>query len=192
MDARDLVLLRYDAIHGTFVDQLFQDISDREAREQPHGVNSIAWLVWHMTRVEDAAVSRFVAGRPQVVDEGDWCARMGVARRDVGPGMTRSEVAALSAAMDVPALRAYQRAVTDRTRAVVASLPPSAWEEVVPAEHVRSEVTAEGLLVEAGAWVGDFWARGWSRGWYLLQTGLLHPYGHCFEGLVTRGLLGRG
>src|SRR4029453_8407521 len=42
----------------------------------------------------------------------------------------------------------------------------------------------------AGRWVEEFWARGHSRGWYLLQTGLLHPYGHWFEAFATRGQLG--
>jgi hypothetical protein len=51
-------------------------------------------------------------------------------------------------------------------------------------------VADEGLLVDAGRWVEEFWARGHSRGWYLLQTALLHPYGHWFEAFATRGQLG--
>ena len=51
-------------------------------------------------------------------------------------------------------------------------------------------VAAEGLLIDAGRWVEEFWAREHSRAWYLLQVGLLHPYGHCFDAMVTRGLLG--
>jgi hypothetical protein len=39
-------------------------------------------------------------------------------------------------------------------------------------------------------WVEEFWARQHSRAWYLLQVGLLHPYGHCFDAMVTRGLPG--
>jgi hypothetical protein len=42
----------------------------------------------------------------------------------------------------------------------------------------------------AGRWVEEFWARGHSRGWYLLQTALVHPYGHWFDAAVTRGQLG--
>jgi len=41
-------------------------------RQRPHlRVNSIAWVMGHLTRVEDAGLNRFVAERPQVLDEGD-------------------------------------------------------------------------------------------------------------------------
>lgn len=190
MNALDLIMLRYDAIHTGFVDQLFQGATDDQVRQQPHGANSIVWLVWHATRVEDAAVNRFVVDGRQVLDEGDWNRRMSLARRDVGPGMTTDDVKALSARIDVPALRAYQAAVAERTRSVAATLPPASWDEIVPPARIREVVAADGLLVDAGRWVGEFWATGRSRGWYLLQVGLLHPYGHFFDASVTRGLLG--
>ena len=145
--------------------------------------------MWHATRVEDAVVNRLVADRSQVLDDGDWNRRMELERRDVGSGMTGQEVQALSAGIDVPALRGYQRAVAERTKVIATSLSPAAWGETVPAERVRCAVTEDQLLVEAGRWVADFWAAGRSRGWYLLQVGLLHPYGHYFDAMVTRGLL---
>jgi hypothetical protein len=190
MDALGLFRLRYDAIHGGFVDDLFAGLTDAQIRAHPHGLNSVAWLVWHATRVEDAAVSRFVTDQPQVLADGDWRRRLGTERRDVGSGMTGEEARALSARIDVPALRAYARAVADRTRSVAAALAPAAWEEVVAPERVRRVVADEALLVDAARWVENFWARGHARGWYLLQTALLHPYGHWFDATATRGQLG--
>jgi hypothetical protein len=190
MDALGLFLLRYDAIHGGFVEELFAGLTDAQVRQRPHGLNSVVWLVWHATRVEDAAVSRFVADRPQVLDEGDWRHPLAIERPDVGSGMTGAEVEALSARIDVSALRGYVRTVAERTRRIASALTPTAWDEVVPPERIRRVVAAEGLLIDAGGWVEEFWARGHSRGWYLLQTGLLHPYGHWFDATVTRGQLG--
>ena len=106
--------------------------------------------------------------------------------------MTGDEVESLSAAIDVSALKAYARAIADRSRAVADELAPAAWEEIVPPERVRAVVADEALLMDAGRWVEEFWARGHSRGWYLLQTGLLHPYGHWFDALAARGQLGIG
>ena len=190
MDAFELLMMRYDAVHDGFVGELFKDLTDEQVRERPAGVNSIAWLVWHVARVQDAVVSRLVGDRPQALDEGRWNEAMGLDRRDVGSGMTGEEVGTLSAAIDTRGLRAYHRAVAEATKRMAASLPPAAWSEIVPGARVRQVVAQEGLLVEAGDWVGHFWAQGLSRGWYLLQVGLLHPYGHCFDGMVTRGLLG--
>ena len=190
MDARELLRQRYDAIHGAFVDELFAGLTDAQARARPHGLNSVTWLVWHATRVEDATVSRFVGDRPQVLTDGNWNDRLAVERRDVGSGMNPAEVEALDARIDATALRGYAHDVADRTRSVVASLAPTAWDEIVSPERVHAVVADEELLVEAGRWVEKFWARGHSRGWYLLQTALLHPYGHWFEALATRGQLG--
>jgi DinB superfamily len=192
MDALGLFRLRYDAIHGEFVDQLFAGLADAQVRARPHGLNSIGWLVWHATRVEDAAVNRFVSDRSQVFTEEGWAQRLGIDRYDVGPGMTGADVEALSARIDTAALRAYARAVADRTRAVAGGLAAAAWDDIVPPERIRHVVADEGLLVEAGRWVEEFWARGHSRGWYLLQTALLHPYGHWFDAGATRGQLDVG
>jgi DinB family protein len=190
MDALGLFLQRYHAVHGGFVDDLFAGLTDGQVRARPHGLNSVAWLVWHATRVEDAAVNRFVTDRPQVLTEEGWLDRLGVARRDVGSGMPSADVDNLSAGIDTEALRGYARAVAGRTRAVAGSLAPGAWEEVVAADRIHHIVADEALLVDAGRWVEDFWARGHARGWYLLQTALLHPYAHWFEAMATRGQLG--
>src|SRR5262245_59639986 len=190
MDALGLFNLRYHAVHGGFVDDLFAGLSDAQVRARPHGLNSVTWLVWHATRVEDAAVNRFVTDRPQVLAEEGWLDRLGVARRDVGSGMASADVDALSVRIDTEALRGYARAVAERTCAVASSLAPGAWAEVVPEARVRGVVADEVLLVDAGRWVEDFWARGHARGWYLLQTALLHPYAHWFEAMATRGQLG--
>jgi hypothetical protein len=189
MDALGLFMLRFDAVHGGFVDELFGGITDDQARARPQGLNSVAWLVWHVSRVADAAVSGFVADQPQVLDEGDWARRLRVDRRDVGPGMTGDDVEALSSGIDLAALRAYHRAVAERVRSVAADLAPAAWDVVVPPERVRRVVADQELLVDAGKWVEDFWAAGHPCGWYLLQVGLLHPYGHWFDAMVTRGRL---
>lgn len=190
MDALALLRLRYDAIHGQFVDDLFAGATDAQLRQRPHGLNSVVWLVWHATRVEDAAVNRFVADRPQVLEDGDWRPRLGIERRDVGPGMTGDDVEALSTEIDVAALRGYASAVAERTRAIVDALAPVDWGEIVPPERIRRVVLDEGLLVDSGRWVEEFWAKGHARGWYLLQTALLHPYGHWFDASATRGQLG--
>ena len=189
MEALELFLERYDAVQIDFVEQIFTGLTEDDVRRRPHDLNSIAWLVWHVARVQDAVVSRFVADRPQVLDEGDWRRRLAIARCDVGSGMTGEEVSALSAAIVIPALRAYQSAVAERTKVIAMDLRPAAWDEVVPPERVRQVVAGEQLLIEAGRWVADFWAGARRRGWLLLQVGLLHPYGHWFDALVTRGAL---
>jgi DinB family protein len=189
MDAIDFFLLRYETLHRTLLDDLLQGLTDAQVRGRPHpGVNTIAWLIWHAARVEDVGVNRFVVDGAQVLDSG-WLERLD-GRRDVGTGMTDSEVDALSTRLDLAALRGYWDAVTRRTLDVVATLPGQDLGAVVPADRVKRVCTDEGAVAPGAEWLTAFWAKGRTRGWVLAQTPLLHVYGHYFEARVAAGLWG--
>lgn len=64
MDAIDFFLVRYTELHGRLVDDLVRGLNEAQVRGRPApGVNTVAWLLWHMARIEDVGVNRFVAGR---------------------------------------------------------------------------------------------------------------------------------
>jgi DinB superfamily len=190
VDAVDFWLLRYETLHGVLVDDLVANLSDAQLRGRPvPGVNTIAWLLWHAMRVEDVCINRFLLDRPQVLD-GGWLEGLGVARRDVGTGMSDAQVDELSARIDLPRLRDYCRAVTRATLDAVPRLRGLDLAVTVPADRVAHVSTAEGAVDPGASWLTEFWAGGRSRGWILAQTSLLHVYGHYFEGLATKGLWG--
>jgi len=190
MDALDFFLVRYDQVHRVLTDPAIKQLDDARWRGRPHpGVNTVAWLLWHMARVEDVGVNRFAADRPQVHDEG-WLGRLGVNRRDVGTGMSDAEVDEFSARVDLAALRDYWDAVTRRTPEVVASLRGGDLDVVVPKERVERVASAEGAVAPGAEWLTEFWAGGRTRAWVLAQTPLLHVYGHYFEARAVAGLWG--
>jgi len=190
MDAVDFFLLRYETLHRTLLDDLLRGLTDAQVRGRPHpGVNTIAWLIWHAARIEDVGVNRFVVDGVQVID-GGWLGRLGVDRRDVGTGMTDAEVDALSARIDLAALRGYWETLTRRTLEVAATFRGQDLGAVVPADRVKRVCADEGAVAPGAEWLTDFWANGRTRGWVLAQTPLLHVYGHYFEARVTAGLWG--
>lgn len=190
MDAVDFFLLRYDALHRTLLDDLLKGLTEAQVRGRPHaGVNTIAWLIWHAARVEDVGVHRFIVDGTQVLDDG-WLGRLGVGRRDVGTGMSDAEVDALSSRIDVAALRGYWDALTRRTLEVVETLRGRDLGEVVPADRVKRVCADEGAVAPGAEWLTEFWANRRTRGWLLVQTPLLHVYGHYFEARVAAGLWG--
>ena len=190
MDAVDFFLLRYETLHRTLLDDLLQGLTDAQVRGRPHpGVNTIAWLIWHAARIEDVGVNRFVVDDVQVID-GGWLGRLGVDRRDVGTGMTDAEVDALSARIDLAALRGYWEALTRRTLEVAATLRGQDLGAVVPADRVKRVSADEGAVAPGAEWLTEFWANRRTRGWLLAQTPLLHVYGHYFEARVAAGLWG--
>ena len=190
MDAVDFFQLRYETLHRTLLDDLLKGLTEAQVRGRPHaGVNTIAWLIWHAARVEDVGVNRFIVDGTQVLD-GGWLTRLGVDRRDVGTGMTDAEVDALSARIDLAALRAYWEALTRRTLDVVETLRGQDLGAVVPADRVKQVCADEGAVAPGAEWLTEFWANRRTRGWLLAQTPLLHVYGHYFEARVAAGLWG--
>jgi hypothetical protein len=190
MDAIDFFLVRYEQVHRVLTDPAIGRLTDRQLRGRPQpGVNSVAWLLWHMARVEDVGVNRFVVDRAQVLDDG-WLGRLGVARRDVGTGMSDAEVDDLSARIDLEALRGYWQAVTRRTPEIVQTLRGSDLETIVAADRVKQVAQAEGAVAPGAEWLTEFWASKRTRAWVLAQTPLLHVYGHYFEARVAAGLWG--
>jgi hypothetical protein len=104
--------------------------------------------------------------------------------------MADAQVDDFSARIDLEGLRGYCRAVTRATLETVSTLRALDLETPVPAERVRHVCTSEGAVDPGASWLTEFWAGGRSRGWVLLQTSLLHVYGHYFEGLTVKGLWG--
>jgi DinB superfamily len=70
MDAVQFFLRRYEPVHRVVTEGLLGELDETQIRHRPvEGVNSIAWIVWHIARAEDLGVSRFIAHRPQLYSE---------------------------------------------------------------------------------------------------------------------------
>ena len=169
-------------------DMVVRGLSEEQLRQPPSPtLNSIAWLLWHMARCEDVGINALIAGRPQVLDEEDWRARMRVRRSDIGTGMTADEVAAFNACVDVAALRAYRAAVGRRTREIVPTLRREALEEPVPKAYVEAALDAGALGPNAG-WVKQLWQG--TSGQVFLWIGTGHNYFHLGEAVCIRSQAG--
>ena len=69
----------------SFEDETLDGLTSQQMRIIPGSLDhSIAWVVWHMTRIEDATMNLLVAGSPQVLLREDWLERMEIAVRDTG------------------------------------------------------------------------------------------------------------
>jgi hypothetical protein len=51
----------YTVLYDFWIGDLWTMVPDELMRQRPHPrVNSIVWNLWHLLRVEDAALNRFV------------------------------------------------------------------------------------------------------------------------------------
>jgi uncharacterized damage-inducible protein DinB len=92
--------------------------------------NSIAWLVWHLARVQDDHVAD-VAGTQQVWTSQDFISRFDLPfdSRAIGYGMTSEEVGHVRA--DAELLADYVRAVCEATLAYVSTLTAEDLDRIV-------------------------------------------------------------
>jgi hypothetical protein len=174
----------------SFVDRTFADLTDAQMRLRPgQGVNSLAWLLWHMARTEDANVNLVVVDGRQVFDDG-WARRLNVGRADIGTGMTEDEVGDLTERLDIAVARAYRNAVGRRTREVVASLSDGVLDEIVgPADVARA--SAVGAIGARAEWLVAFW-QNQSRATRLTTVGITHNALHLGEAQTLRSFAGLG
>src|SRR6516165_12236121 len=96
MDCKDLIIDGLNRVDEDLRRGLDGLSADQLAFRPSENANSIAWLAWHLTRVEDDHVSE-LAGRPQAWIEAGWHARFGRAAdpSDTGFGNRAQDVAAL-------------------------------------------------------------------------------------------------
>jgi hypothetical protein len=93
--------------------------------------NPIAWLVWHLARVQDAHVAELI-DEPQLWEDDAWPARFGLAPdpHNSGYGHSREEVAAVRP-REPEALLEYLDAVDRRTRDLLGRLTPDELDRIV-------------------------------------------------------------
>ena len=188
--AIDLFLKHHVMVHSarvapsgvcSFADEVWsQGLSDELVRCIPSkGNHSIAWIFWHLARIEDVTMNLLVAGTPQLFHQENWPKRLKSSVCTTGNGMTDDEVVRLSAAVDLKALQDYRVAVGRRTRDIVVQLQPQHLKQKV--EPLRLQrVRDEGAIIEAAERIAQYWGKRTIAG-LLLMPPTRHNFLHLNE-----------
>lgn len=190
----ELFLVQHALVHSskmtrtvpfTFDDEIWRGLTPEAARRVPRkGQHSIAWMIWHIARIEDVTMNLLVAGGPQVLHRENWLERLGVSVCDTGNSLDEAGVAKLGAEIDIEALRAYRSAVGRRTREIVKRLRPGEMRRKVEASRLR-QVKEEGAVLEEARWLIRYWG-GLTTGGLLLMPPTRHNFVHLNEALRVK------
>jgi len=190
VNALDHFLREHASVHRAAVeraefnmDYLLEGLTDRQFRLQPHGMNSLAWIFWHIARVEDGFVSCVVLGDEQLFARDDWSQRLRVPTLGVSTG--KEGVAELSEVIDLDAFWAYRDAVGRQTRDGVRNLwQEKKWDSPIEVADVRRAVSA-------GVGSPDFeqWLPGKTRESALYWWGLSHTLMHLGQVSMLRSIV---
>ena len=122
-------------LHGRIAEHLDEALDGLDpallTRSPGHGANTIGWLIWHLTRVQDHHVSELLE-KEQLWVTGDWARHFGVGPdpQNTGYGHDADDVATIRPD-GVDVLRDYYAAVAERTEALLARTRAADLERVV-------------------------------------------------------------
>ena len=193
--AIDLFLRQHAMVHRaemsqsglySFADEVWQDADEEMVRcVPPKFEHSIAWIIWHLARIEDMTMNGLLAGKPQVFHQDDWLRRLNIIIQHSGNVvMDDAEVTELSQTIDIDALKSYRLAVGRSTREAVRFLQAEEFKQKVDPTRLQ-ELLDNGSVIAEASDLLDYWGN-------LTKTGLLlmpptrHNFIHLNEALKVK------
>jgi len=179
---------RHQFAQEIFFDHLWDEYSEAQLRQSVRpSMNSLAWILWHVARVEDAGVNRFVTRGPQVFHEGGWKQKLKITVEHFGYEMTYAEMRDLSETIDLAAVRDYRQAVMEHVYGLLPQLTPEQLDETLSDAEVEAVMVME--AVGAPITGTNVPYAGWTRLEALYHFSMTHYYWHGGEVRTIEGLL---
>ena len=144
----------------TLEDQVWEGLKDADLELMPTIKDvTIAWNLWHITRIEDLTINLLVQNGSQILDA-NWLKKLNTDVKDTGNAMTDEEILTFSKSVNKTELKNYRNAVGRQTQQVLSNLTLSEVKRKIAAESL-ARIRAEGGVTEApdSLWLLDFWGK---------------------------------
>lgn len=142
------------------VDLLLNDLRPHEYSIMPTATDeTIAWVLWHIARIEDLTMSILIADGEQLFDS-NWQKQLNTPISDTGNALSDNEIMELSQQLDIENLIKYRNAVGQRTRAIIKSLSAADMKRKVSTQRIARIKQNGGVTNQADSlWLLDFWGK---------------------------------
>lgn len=144
----------------TLMDNLWNDLQYREFAIMPTEKDvTIAWDIWHITRIEDLTVNILIDGSSQLLNE-EWLTKLHAKITDTGNAMTDDQIIDFSKSIDINELKNYRSAVGSRTQHLLRNLTFEDMKRKFEKNSI-DRIFEEGGVVEHpdSIWLLDFWGK---------------------------------
>lgn len=169
----------------SFADEVLAELDESALRYlPPNGEHSIAWILWHLARIEDVTMNLLAAGSPQVFHSAGWRERLGAGIEHTGNAMDVDSVRALSEKVSIETLHAYRLAVGRRTREIAHNIPPGCLKQKIDPARLQTIREQKAVLPEANE-ILVYWG-GRTLAGLLLMPPTRHNFLHLNEALRIR------
>jgi len=168
MEAIELITKSLEQSMGD-VNKALDGLTQQEVSWSPKpDCNSIAFILWHMVRVEDMFVNRMIQGKAELYESAGWAGKMGTPPGDSGGG-GRYSLEQLQA-WPVPkleTLQGYRNAVRNNTLSLLKTITPSKMDELPTSTRFPGSIGAllSRMITEIAEHSGQIaYLRGQQRG----------------------------
>lgn len=167
-------------LRWSYQDEVLSKFLPEQMRAIPKGnQHSVAWMVWHITRIEDVTLNVLLADAMPVFETKKWQSRLGISYIGVGNELSRQAIFDFSQDIDLPALLAYRLAVGKRTQSIVRRVKSSEWVKY-PASARLERLEKIGAVEAQSAWLLRYWGHNPNAN-LLLMPATRHAFVHLNE-----------
>ncbi len=148
------------SLNPTYYDEIWNGLSRETFITMPTTKDvTIAWNIWHITRIEDITANMLIMDDRQILDD-MWLKKLGTNVRDAGNAMTDAEIIDFSSSIDMDEMYPYRNTVGLRTREILSVLKPKDIKRKIKPESI-ARILEEGGVTEHkdSIWLLDFWGR---------------------------------
>ncbi|TDW20983.1 hypothetical protein EDD63_10918 [Breznakia blatticola] len=155
--------LTYSSI-DTFQNEALAGLNEKSFRyttsKKYQGYRTLAFFIFHMTRIEDICANTLIANDTQVIFQDNWVEKMNINRIDTGNSMSQTEMIEFSSSINQEALFDYRLAVAKKTRGIIQKLTSSDLKVKPTQDQLDFILTSKSVLNhEVSIWLIDFWGK---------------------------------
>jgi len=161
-----LCLQMHNSVHDlkktseqTIYQSLLADLPNELFTFKPEkSFSSIAWNIWHITRIEDAISNILIADSEQVLNN-EWLDRINIRTTDTGNAFTEEDVNKMDKVINANELINYRKAVGKSTQKIIKCIEESDRKRK-PSKDQLARIIKEKVLTKEkdSIWLLDFWA----------------------------------
>lgn len=168
-EAKELFLSMHNSVHfskvtnsktSTIIDEVFLNINKDDCYIMPTSKDvTIAWNIWHITRIEDLTINLLVNNSNQILTD-DRLKLMNIDVTDTGNAMTDDEIIKLSKNINYIELINYRNDVGVNTQNILKSLEYDDMKRKFSKQSLNRILDEKGLVNHPDSiWLLDFWGK---------------------------------
>jgi hypothetical protein len=168
-EAKDLCIQMHQMIHlsrisgipdASLADEVWNELTENSFTIMPTEKDvTIAWNIWHITRIEDITMNILINDSTQVLND-YWLRKLNVSLRDTGNAMSDEEILSFSKAVNKEELKNYRNAVGKQTQEALKNLIKEDIHRKVSADRLNRILNEGGVTNQSESiWLLDFWGK---------------------------------